>query len=73
MVQSYVPYQDVAISVQTKRARITFDENSGLASVIPVDRVNELMVAAVKRLKNRIAQARWKARQQKNVSPTSTS
>ena len=73
VVQSYLSYQDVAVSLQTKRPRITFDENSGLAPVIPVDRINELMVASVKRLKSRVAQANWKAKQQKNLTPTSTS
>jgi S1-C subfamily serine protease len=72
VVQSYLPYRDVAVSVQTRRPRITFDENSGLAPVIPVDRVNELMAASMKRLKNRTAQARWKAKQQ-NIIPTSAS
>jgi S1-C subfamily serine protease len=72
VVQSYLPYQDVAVSVQTRRPRITFDENSGLAPVIPVDRVNELMAASMRRVKSRIAQARWKAKQQ-NVIRTSAS
>ena len=43
MVKSYIPYQDVAISRQTKRVRIIFEENSGLASVIPMDFVKELI------------------------------
>lgn len=73
VVQSYLPYQDIAVSLQTKRPRVTFDENSGLAPVIPVDRINELMTASVKRLKNRIAQAKWKAKQQSNMIPTSAS
>jgi S1-C subfamily serine protease len=73
VVQSYLPYQDVAVSMQTKRPRVTFDENSGLAPVIPVDRVNELMVASIKRLRNRVAQAKWRAKQQRNVTPTSAS
>ena len=30
VVQSYLPYQDVAISAQTKRPRIIFEENSSL-------------------------------------------
>ncbi|MBZ0207048.1 MAG: serine protease [Flavobacteriales bacterium] len=41
IVKSYIPYQDVAISVQTKRPRITFEENSGLSSVEPVDHIIE--------------------------------
>jgi len=41
VVQSYVPYQDVAISEQTKRPRVIFEENSGLTAVIPIDFVVE--------------------------------
>ncbi|MDR3502174.1 MAG: serine protease [Legionella sp.] len=41
IVNSYIPYIDVAISTQTKRPRITFEENSGLANVIPVDYILE--------------------------------
>lgn len=37
IVSAYLPYQDVAISVQTKRPRIIFEENSGLGVVFPVD------------------------------------
>ena len=72
VVQAYLPYRDVAVSMQTNLPRITFDENSGLAPVIPVDRVDELMAASLRRLNNRLAQARWKAKQQQNVTPTST-
>jgi V8-like Glu-specific endopeptidase len=38
---AYIPYIDVAVSPQTQHARVTFEENSGLAEVIPVDRINE--------------------------------
>ena len=41
----FIPYIDVAISPQTQRARVTFEENSGLAEVIPVDRINEAIRA----------------------------
>lgn len=41
VVSSYVPYQDIAVSQQTKRPRIIFEENSGLATVVPVDRALE--------------------------------
>ncbi len=41
IVSSYIPYIDVAISSQTNRPRITFEENSGLANVIPVDYILE--------------------------------
>jgi hypothetical protein len=40
-VQSYVPYQDLAVSLQTKRPRVVFEENSGLAAVHPVDLIEE--------------------------------
>jgi S1-C subfamily serine protease len=45
VVASYVPYQDVAISTQTRRPRIIFEENSGLASVVPIDYVIETIDA----------------------------
>jgi S1-C subfamily serine protease len=41
IVRSYVPYQDVAISQQTQRPRIIFEENTGLASVHPVDCIEQ--------------------------------
>lgn len=41
IVKSYVPYQDVAISQQTRRPRVIFEENSGLATVIPADFIME--------------------------------
>jgi len=40
-IVSYIPYQDFAISQQTGRRRIVFDENSGLASVVPYDFIAE--------------------------------
>lgn len=41
IVSGYVPYQDIAVSQQTKRPRIIFEENSGLATVVPIDRALE--------------------------------
>lgn len=41
VIQSYVPYQDFAISKQTGRLRVMFEENSGLTAVIPIDFVIE--------------------------------
>lgn len=43
VVQAYLPYRDLATSQQTHRPRIVFEENSGLASVIPIDFVQELV------------------------------
>jgi Trypsin-like peptidase domain len=41
VVSDYITYTDVAVSPQTQHPRITFEENSGLADVIPVDKINE--------------------------------
>lgn len=41
IVKGYIPYKDVAVSVQTKRPRVIFEENSGLTAVIPVDFIQE--------------------------------
>lgn len=43
IVKQYVPYKDVAISLQTKRPRVVFEENSGLAAVHPIDFVQEII------------------------------
>jgi hypothetical protein len=55
VVASYVPYQDIAISSQTRRPRVIFEENSGLASIIPVDYLVE-MVESVNATQNITAQ-----------------
>jgi S1-C subfamily serine protease len=47
VVSGYLPYQDVAISQQTNRPRIIFEENSGLGAVVPIDRVSETIDAFV--------------------------
>src|SRR5450759_4401324 len=38
-------YIDTAVSPQTKRARISFEENAGLADVLPIDCVDEAIRA----------------------------
>ncbi len=43
VVKAYVPYRDVAISRQTGRERIVFEENSGLTAVVPFDYVREVV------------------------------
>lgn len=35
MVSSFIPYSEVAVSMQTKRPRVVFEENSGLANLVP--------------------------------------
>ena len=44
VVKGYIPYRDVAISVQTRQTRVVFEENSGLAAVIPIDYVVEAIM-----------------------------
>ena len=45
IVKAYLPYQDVAVSQQTGRARIVFEENTGLTIVESVDSINETIAA----------------------------
>jgi S1-C subfamily serine protease len=49
IVATYLTYHDVAVSQQTGRQRIIFEENSGLASVVPVDYIQEVISNAVAR------------------------
>src|SRR3990172_1553482 len=49
IVSGYLPYQDIAISAQTRRPRIVFEENSGLASVHPVDFVSQTIDAGFRK------------------------
>jgi len=45
MVAGYLSYRDVALSRQTGKSRVVFEENSGLAMVIPVDFIMETIEA----------------------------
>lgn len=45
VVTDYRPYTDVAISPQTHHARVLFEENSGLADVLPIDYVEDTIKA----------------------------
>ena len=42
VVGSYVPYREVAVSLQTKRPRIIFEENTGLSHVWSVSQIGEI-------------------------------
>ena len=50
VIKSYIPYQDVAISQQTKRPRVIFEENTGLSLVEPVDYIFET-IAEIEKMK----------------------
>jgi hypothetical protein len=43
VVSSFIPYLEPAVSAQTQRVRVVFEENSGLANLIPVARLVELV------------------------------
>jgi hypothetical protein len=48
VVSAYIPYTDIAVSMQTKRPRITFEENSGLAIVYSSENVVDLLSSYIK-------------------------
>lgn len=58
IVKSYLPYNEMGISAQTKEPRIMFMENSGLAVVESVDSIIETVDLGLKRIKSRISQAK---------------
>lgn len=43
ITRSYVSYRDVAVSMQSKRQRVVFEENSGLAAVHPIDFAQDII------------------------------
>jgi len=54
MVKSYIPYKDVAVSRQTGRATVVFEENTGLTSVIPTDFILETIELDINQKQNQI-------------------
>lgn len=49
MVSGYLPYQDIAWSRQTGHPKLISEENSGLATVVPIDAIQETISIAAKR------------------------
>ena len=47
IVSKYIAYTDVAVSSQTGQPRVTFEENSGLSEVVPIDMAKECCDAAI--------------------------
>lgn len=47
VVSGYIPYEDVAVSVQTGSRRLVFQENSGLGIVFPVDYIQQVVTKAM--------------------------
>lgn len=50
MIEGYIPYEDYAVSAQTRRPRVIFEENSGLAEVTPVDEIERVVKGAIEKL-----------------------
>lgn len=73
VVKSYVPYSDLAVSSQTRKPRIMFEENSGLAAVESSDAIVHTVALAERRFKNRISQAKHKAKKTAVLAPASQS
>lgn len=43
VISSYIPYQDIAISSQTKKPRVVFEENTGLSIVWSIKQLKEII------------------------------
>jgi len=43
IIGEYLPYQEMAISIQTNRPRVIFEENTGLSKVWSVEYLNEII------------------------------
>jgi S1-C subfamily serine protease len=56
VVQSYLTYEEAAVSVQTRRTRVVFEENSGLAAAHPVDFIDETIQVHLKALADQAPQ-----------------
>ena len=52
MVSKYLPYADIAVSPQTGNPRVVFQENSGLAVVVPIDVIQETVLEAVEKIQS---------------------
>ena len=43
IIGEYLPYKEIAVSVQTGRPRVVFEENTGLSRVWSVEYLNEII------------------------------
>jgi len=75
IINSYLPYHDVAISPQTKRPRIVFEENSGLANVYSTSFIDDMFSSdefkkKIEELKPRVAENNKSVEnEEKNLPP----
>jgi S1-C subfamily serine protease len=63
IVKSYIPYRDVAISRQTGREKVVFEENSGLTLVDSADSIHEVVELAQREFAEKVNQLKLKAEQ----------
>ena len=63
IVKSYIPYRDVAVSRQTGREKVVFEENSGLTLADSADSIHEVVELAQQAFKKKINQLKLKAEQ----------
>ena len=59
IINSYLSYQDAAVSAQTGRPRITFEENAGLANVFSISHIEDIFTSGgfkqqVERIKEKV-------------------
>lgn len=47
MISSYIPYEYAAVDPRTGHPRVIFQENSGLAHVVPADVIHEIIESAI--------------------------
>ena len=50
MVSAYIPYRNVSVSLQTGRAMLVLEENSGIAEIVPGDAITETVRVAMHRI-----------------------
>lgn len=55
VVGEYLPYREVAVSVQTRRPRVIFEENTGLSKVWSVTLINQILESD--RMKRQVQEA----------------
>ena len=48
MISNNISSREIAISTQTNRPRIVFEENTGLAEVVPIDVIKEAIESSIK-------------------------
>jgi hypothetical protein len=65
VVDAYQPYREPAVSLQTQETRIIFEENSGLANILPIDYVNDAIV-------NNSNRHGWRSKERQSSQPIIT-